>query len=70
MWSPRANFPCPIGIGHQAWAPGDLQRGVPGRGGRGQIGRAQEVADRDEQLAGREVLARGAHVQPRVAPVR
>jgi len=20
MWSPRANFPCPMGIGHQAWA--------------------------------------------------
>jgi hypothetical protein len=20
MISPRANFPCPIGIGHQAWA--------------------------------------------------
>ena len=20
MSSPRANFPCPIGIGHQAWA--------------------------------------------------
>ena len=44
--------------------PGDLQRGVPGRGGSGQIGRAQAVAGRDEQLAGREVLARGAHVQP------
>ena len=44
--------------------PDDLEGVMPGRGGAGQIGRAEAVGRRDEQLAGREVLARGAHVQP------
>ena len=47
--------------------PGDFQRGMPGRGGSSQIGPAQTVTCRDEQLAGREVLATGAHVPPRGA---
>ena len=44
--------------------PRDLQPDMTRRGGGSQIGRAQAVASRDEQLAGLEVLAGGTHVQP------
>jgi hypothetical protein len=43
--------------------PGDLQRGMPRRGGSGLVGRAQVMACQDEQLAGLEVLALGAYAQ-------
>ena len=42
--------------------PGDLQRGMAGRGGGGKVGRAQPAAGRDEQLTGLEVLADGPHM--------